>query len=199
VSAVERISPELFRQLPLEVHAILTDVALRDVTCVGLRGGGPSRTLADIRRLTSHGPAKVGGRGARALFALRGWLGRLFGWDRVRDYGDSYATRVPAQLAARSVLPAGSNAGMFRVLYELPHESLVEGRNATVHALLCTALIPAGDDYKLYWAVYVKPVSRLTRYYMAAIEPFRRLIVYPSVLGGVRREWERRYGSRGHA
>jgi hypothetical protein len=47
--------------------------------------------------------------------------------------------------------------------------------------------------YRLYWAVYVKPASWLTPVYMALIEPFRRLIVYPAMLARVRRAWIARY------
>jgi hypothetical protein len=39
----------------------------------------------------------------------------------------------------------------------------------------------------------VKPVSALTPLYMAIIEPFRRFIVYPSILRRIRDAWELRY------
>ena len=37
--------------------------------------------------------------------------------------------------------------------------------------------------------VYVANVSPLTPVYMAIIEPFRRLLVYPAMLGNLRTEW----------
>jgi hypothetical protein len=195
---VTRVSSKEFQRIPLEAHAFLGGLPLHDVTSVELPGGGAGRTLADVRRLMPAGPTRLGGRTTRGLFALRRALGRLFGWDDAPegDREDSYLSRVPAALAARSVVPVGSNSGMFRVVYELPNESLVEGRNRTVHALLCSALVPVGAGYRLYWAVYVKPVSSLTRVYMAFIEPFRRFVVYPSILGGVRRAWQSAYAAR---
>jgi hypothetical protein len=81
----------------------------------------------------------------------------------------------------------------FRLLYLVEHESLAEIRNATVHAFLCAALFERPDGYRLYWAVYVKPSSWLTPVYMAVIEPFRRFIVYPAMLGRIRRAWTARY------
>jgi hypothetical protein len=81
----------------------------------------------------------------------------------------------------------------FRLLYLLGRESLAEIRNATVHAFLCAALYERPSGYRLYWAVYVKPVSWLTPMYMALIEPFRRFIVYPAMLGRIRRAWTARY------
>ena len=46
-----------------------------------------------------------------------------------------------------------------------------------------------------YWAVYVRPVSWLTRPYLIAIEPFRRFIVYPALLRRIRRAWLAAYGA----
>jgi hypothetical protein len=43
--------------------------------------------------------------------------------------------------------------------------------------------------------VYVEPTSWLTPVYMALIEPFRRFVVYPSLLGGVTRAWAERYAT----
>jgi hypothetical protein len=81
----------------------------------------------------------------------------------------------------------------FRLLYVVGHESLAEIHNATVHAFLCSALFERPGGYRLYWTVYVKPTSWLTPVYMALIEPFRRFIVYPAMLGRVRRAWIARY------
>jgi hypothetical protein len=83
--------------------------------------------------------------------------------------------------------------GAFRFLYELDDEALLEIRNATVHAFLCTALRPSDTGYRLFWAVYVRPVSWLTPLYMALIEPFRRFIVYPSLFRSVARAWHELY------
>ncbi|TMG01470.1 MAG: DUF2867 domain-containing protein, partial [Chloroflexi bacterium] len=47
--------------------------------------------------------------------------------------------------------------------------------------------------YTLYLAIYVKPVSRLTTLYMALIDPFRRLIVYPALGRQIQQRWSRTY------
>jgi hypothetical protein len=44
--------------------------------------------------------------------------------------------------------------------------------------------------------VYVVPVSWITRPYLIAIEPFRR-ILYPAMLGRIRRAWIAAYGPQG--
>jgi hypothetical protein len=45
-------------------------------------------------------------------------------------------------------------------------------------------------------AVYVKPNGLLGTGYMAAIRPFRHLIVYPAMLRGIERAWRARRGVR---
>jgi hypothetical protein len=44
------------------------------------------------------------------------------------------------------------------------------------------------NGYRLYWGVYVRRVSWLTRPYLVAIEPFR-CILYPAMLRRIRRAW----------
>ena len=154
-----------FRMLPLEVHAILEDVPLKDVTVVDLPGGGPGRTLSDVRALISTGELLGANPLARALFALRLWLGRVFGWDRPEhdDPRMSYLSRVTPAMRARSVVEPGTMERGFRLLFLLERESLAEIRNATVHAFLCAVLSEGPGGYRLHWAVYVKPSSWLTQ------------------------------------
>jgi hypothetical protein len=191
-----RVSPREFLELPLRVHAVLCDVPLHDVSVVDLPGGGVGRTIADVPSLLSaenEGPPTLA---VRALFALRRWLGRIFGWDAESDATGqpwSYAHRLPDDLRGFSAVPVGTPEGSFTLLYRLDREELVEIRNATVHAFLCRALQPTADGYRLFWAIYVKPVSWVTPAYMALIEPFRRFVVYPAILGRARQAWVDRH------
>jgi hypothetical protein len=192
-----RVTPAEYRALPLEAHAVLEGVPLQDVTAIDLPGGGGGRTIADVRALLPPGGLLAANPLARALFGLRLWLGRLFGWDNPRhDRAEaSYLARVSESLRARSEAPPGTMEGGFRLLYLLGQESLSEIRNATVHAFLCAALREQPDGYRLYWGIYVKPVSRLTPLYMALIEPFRRFVVYPAIFRRLRRAWIERYAA----
>jgi hypothetical protein len=61
-------------------------------------------------------------------------------------------------------------------------------------AFMCKALARTVSGYRLYWGVYVIPVSWRTRPYLIAIEPFRR-ILYPAMLGRIRRAWLAAYGT----
>jgi len=186
-----------YRALDLEAHALLAGVPLHDVHAVDLPGGGSGRTLADVRSVVPIDEVMRTSPLTRLLFGARLLLGRLLGWDREPSElpGGGLAARLPAELRARSERLPGTADGPFRLVYLLPTESLSEIRNATVHAFLCAALEPVDGGYRLYWAVYVRPVSRFTRVYMAAIDPFRRGIVYPAMLGRIRRAWIDRAGA----
>jgi hypothetical protein len=186
-----RVPPQEFLRLPLEVHSILRDVPLHDVSAVDLPGGGPGRTLADVQSVIAEDQLRKANPLVGALFALRLFVGKVLGWDSEarRSLAESYVHRLPQELRARSETVPGTREGMFIVVYRLEHEALAEIRNATVHAFLCSVLQPQADGYRLYWAIYVKPVSWFTPIYMAAIEPFRRFVVYPAILGRIRREW----------
>src|SRR5436190_225845 len=102
-----RVDAKELRALPLEAHKLLEDVPLADVTAIDLPGGGPGRTLGDIRALMPVGGLLKAGPVTGALFALRVWLGRLFGWDRPEhDRPDaSYLPRLSEGLRARSLVP----------------------------------------------------------------------------------------------
>ena len=43
-------------------------------------------------------------------------------------------------------------------------------------------------------AVYAKPNGRFGAAYMAAIRPFRHLIVYPAMMRQIERQWRQRAG-----
>jgi len=186
-----RVPPDEFLALELEAHALLRDVPLRDVSAVDLPGGGGGRTLADAKRLF-RGVGQQPPIPARALLGLRRFLGRVFGWDTPMSE-PSYAGRLSEDQRRRSLSPTGSADGPFRLLYEFRDESVGELRNATVHAFACMALVPRAGGYRFYLGVYVENVSPLTPLYMAAIEPFRRFVVYPSMLAQLRAAWVAAY------
>lgn len=192
-----RISPEEFLALDLEVHELLKDVPLRDVTVVDLPGGGSGRTVADARRLF-HDSSQMQSAPVRALFELRRVLGKVFGWDaKTSTPVSSFTNRLSEDQRARSLTPPGSMDGPFRLVYDFPLESLGEIRNATVHAFACSTLQPRAGGYRFYLAVYVADVSPLTPVYMAVIEPFRRFIVYPAMMRRLRAAWVAAYPADG--
>jgi len=190
-----RVKPADFQRLNLRCHALLSDVPLHDVWAIPLDGGGPGRSIQDARAILfgdRRGPTNFAVRG---LFALRSALGRAFGWDDERHDppSGSYVNRLAEADRSQSQVAPGTREGPFRVLYVLGDQALSELRNATVHAFLALALTPSPGGYTLYLAIYVKPVSRFTTFYMALIDPFRRLVVYPALGRHAQQRWSRTY------
>ena len=132
----------------------------------------------------------------RALVKIRLVVGRLLGWDRepAATAWESFATRMTTDDRAKSLTPAGTREGHFRVVYRFENEQLLELINRTAHAAALSALVETANAYRFYFAVYVRRVSRFTQVYMAMIDPFRRLIVYPSLLRSVLASWNQIFG-----
>ena len=183
-----RVPHAEFLALDLEAHALLTGIPLRDVSAIDLPGGGDTRTIADVlRRMEAvrRRPATS----VKLLVALRRLLGQTFQWDEEAPY-PAAASRLSDDQRRRSRSSIGAKSGPLRLVYEFPYEMVGETTNRTVHALSCMALRRQANGYRLYWAIYVENVSVFTPLYMAAIEPFRRFIVYPAILSALRDSWE---------
>jgi hypothetical protein len=191
--ATVRVPPGEYLNLELRAHELLRDVPLYDVSAIDLPGGGAGRSIADIRALEAAAPAS---RVSTGLFGLRRFLGRVFGWDgeTIRPE-ESLLPRLSERDRNESEVAPGTRAGAFLQLYQFHREALAEIRNATVHGWISTTLLPAAGGYRFYFAVYVLPVSWMTRPYLIAIEPFRWML-YPAMLRRIQRAWIAAYGDR---
>jgi hypothetical protein len=188
-------STKEFERLPLRVHDFLTGVPLHDVWVVDLPRTRSGITLDEFLRKASAcllTPSPV----VRALLNIRLFIGRLLGWDRepAATVWESFATRMTTADRSRSLAPAGTRQGLFRVVYRFENEQLLELINRTAHAAALSALVETANAYRFYFGVYVRSVSPFTPIYMALIDPFRRLVVYPSLLRTVRAKWKKAFG-----
>ena len=79
----------------------------------------------------------------------------------------------------------------------LDDEFAAEIANKTVHGVMHMGWVPDGNGgYRGQMAVLVKPNGRFGDAYMAAIRPFRHLLVYPPMLRQIEREWRTRTAVR---
>jgi len=189
---VPQISPQEFYALPLRVHAFLADVPLHDVWAVDLPHLRAGITLAEFQRLAkSDRSFGTFSPPARALIRLRLFLGRIFRLEAEPSNADdaSFAGRLTQEDRARSSVEAGTAAGVFCVVYRFENEQLLELQNRTAHAAAVSALVETADGYRFCFAVYVAKASWITPLYMALIDPFRKWIVYPSMLKNIRATW----------
>jgi len=162
--------------------------------------GGPNDFPELVQGIASGDPSQSSSRAARTLFAIRWKVGELLGWD---GPDASLGSRVPT-LRDRLPMdlrdaPAGPNfdALTFTSLYLLDDEWAAEIANRTMHGVMHIGWVPdETGGYHGEMAVYVKPNGRFGTAYMAAIRPFRHLIVYPQMLRQIERRWRTR-GLRG--
>jgi hypothetical protein len=135
----------------------------------------------------------------RALLAMRWTVGKLLGWDGdASGIGARVATlrgRLPADLRDRPGAPELSTSLPFRSLYVTDNEWAAEIANRTMHGVMHIGWVPdQTGGYRGQMAVYVKPNGLFGTAYMAAIRPFRHLIVYPQMMRETGRNWRARAG-----
>jgi hypothetical protein len=191
-----QISTQEFERLPLRVHDFLAGVPLHDVWAIDLPRVRSGITLDEFSRIASARlctPPPV----VRALLNIRLFVGRLLGWDHepASSAVETFATRLTTADRLKSLVSAGTREGLFRVVYRFENEHLLELINRTAHAAALSALVETANAYRFYFGIYVRSVSRFTPIYMALIDPFRKLIVYPALLRSVRAKWNKAFGT----
>lgn len=185
-----------FRQVPLRVHDFLFDVPLHDVWAIDLPRTRSGITLDEFLRTSGVRLFKLSPV-VNVLLSIRLFVGQLLGWDRepAGTARETFAMRLTTSDLSKSLTPAGTREGLFRVVYRFEDEQLLEVINRTAHAAALSTLVETSNAYRFYFGVYVRSVSPFTRVYMALIDPFRKLIVYPSLLRSVRTTWNQTFGT----
>jgi hypothetical protein len=178
---------------PWRVHQIARGFELEDVWSLPTPGG-PDDFPRLVRQIAASDPLRSFPVVARALWDLRDRIGELLGWDDP-DESPGVPTlrgRLPADLRDA---PAGPEFGALPAtpLYLTNDEFAAEGANRTVHGVMHIGWVPDGvGGYRGQLAVLVKPNGLFGRFYMAAIKPFRYLIVYPALMRMIGRDWRGR-------
>ena len=180
---------------PWRIHELTQDFQLEDVWALPTPGG-PDDFPRLVDGIATSDPEERSPRAARALWALRWKLGELLGWDD-EDSGvgsrvASLRDRLPADLRDGPAGPDFTDLP-FSSLYLTDDEWAAEVANKTVHGVMHLGWVPDGrGGYRGQMAVLVKPNGRFGRLYMAAIRPFRHLLVYPAAMRALEREWQTR-------
>ena len=191
---------------PWRIHEVAPDFQVEDVWALPTPGG-PHDLPRLVRQFAADDPCQLDARGryvgdgshgivsrfSRALFALRWKLGDLFGWD---DPDSGVGRRVPT---LRARLPVDLRNGPrgpdphsvpMTPLYLTDDEFAAELSNRTVHSVMHIGWVPDGaGGYRGQMAILVKPNGRFGAAYMAAIRPFRHLLVYPALMRSIERDW----------
>jgi len=183
--------------LPWRIHELTRDFRLEDVWALPTPGG-PDDFPRLVQLIESGDLSRGSSRVARTLWAIRWKLGGLLGWDGP-DVG--LGSRVPT-LRDRLPLdlrdtPSGPGFGTlpFASLYLLDDEWAAEIANQTMHGVMHLGWVPdQRGGYRGQMAVLVKPNGLFGTGYMAAIRPFRHLIVYPALMRQIEQTWRARAG-----
>jgi hypothetical protein len=179
------------RRMRLPDNAHTRDFRLEDAWALPTPGSADDFPRL-VRLLASDDPSQHSSRAADALWAIRWKVGKLLGWDGP-DAG--LGSRVPT---LRDRLPedlrdaaSGPPALPFTSLYLIDDEWAAEIANRTMHGVMHIGWVPDGTGgYRGQMAVLVKPNGLLGIAYMAAIRPFRHLIVYPALIRQTGRAWQ---------
>jgi Protein of unknown function (DUF2867) len=184
---------------PWRIHELTRDFRLEDVWALPTPGGRPDDFHRLVERFGSGDPSQGSSRVARMLWAMRWKLGEVLGWD---DPDAGLGSRVPT---LRDRLPADLcdapsgpefDALPFTSLYLLDDEFAAEIANRTMHGVMHVGWVPdETGGYRGQMAVLVKPNGLFGTGYMAAIKPFRHLLVYPPMMRQIEREWRARDGA----
>jgi len=188
---------------PWRIHEFAPEFRLEDVWALPTPGG-PDDFPRLVRLITSSNASRNSKGAARALWAIRLKLGEILGWDASPGPDrPSLRGRLPADLRD---LPPGPDfpALPFTPLYLTADEFAAEIINRTVHGVLHLGWVRDDADdaddpgrYHGQLAVLVKPNGLLGTGYMAAITPFRHLIVYPPMIRQIGQAWRTRGAGAG--
>jgi len=176
---------------PWRIHEFTRDFRLEDVWALPTPGD-PDDFPALVAQMAAGDRPQGSSGAARVLFAIRWKVGELLGWDSPdAGLGSRVPTlrdRLPADLRDA---PSGPDFhAPFTSLYLLDDEFATEIVNRTVHGIMHLSWVPdQTGGYRGQMAVLVKPNGLLGTAYMAAIRPFRHLIVYPPMMRKIGRDW----------
>jgi len=174
------------------IHELTRDFRVEDVWALPTQGG-PDDFPRLVQGIASGDPSQSPSRAARTLWAIRWKVGELLRWDGpdagLESRVPTLRDRLPVDLRAA---PSGPDfdALPFNSLYLIDDEWAAEIANRTMHGVMHIGRISdETGGYRAQMAVLVKPNGLLGSLYMAAIRPFRRLIVYPPMLRQIERRW----------
>ena len=186
------------------IHEIVPDFTLEDVWALPAEGDAEDFEKL-LGLLAVADPATIESAATRFLWQLRDRLGSWFSLGRISvptdDGADfppipgtsetSLAGRLPEDLRDTATdVDFGSLP--FVPLYRTNVEFAAELSNATAFGVMHLAWVEQDEGrYQGQMAVYVKPRGAFGKGYMALINPFRYLIVYPALMRQIERTWNR--------
>jgi hypothetical protein len=187
-----RLPSTAHTSLPWRIHEFTHDFRLEDVWALPTPGG-PDDFPRLVAGIASGDLSRGSSRALSTLWAIRRKLGALLGWDSPNT---GVGARVPTLRDRLSADLRNAESGPdfgalpFTSVYLLENEFAAEIANRTMHGVLHLGWVPEKmGGYRGQMAILVKPNGLLGTGYMAAIKPFRHLIVYPQMMHRIEGGW----------
>lgn len=192
-----RINQEEHLKQPWRVHRLLPDLRIEDVWELPVEMEA-NQGIGEVYHAFVKAMANTVNKGAAgALFKLRFFLGRVFGWEIEAKSQDKFPEgSIRARYAEQEGLTrldmSYPSFGDFVPVYDLREEMLSEIENETVLAAAHFGRVEKADGkFGVQMTIYVKPKGWFGHIYMAFIKPFRLMIVYPAMLAMIGRQWKK--------
>lgn len=179
---------------PWRIHEVAPDFRVQDVWDLPTPGGQDDLDRL-VQILAPDAGTRQAGTVVRALMSLRWQVGRLVGWDKPRyavgARTRSLRERLPPDLRDRPESDTGHF--LFTPIYQTHEEWAGEYADQILHAILHLGWVPDGspDGYHAQMTVRVKTTGWVGTTYIMGIRPFRRFLVYPSMLRSLGQRWQR--------
>jgi hypothetical protein len=191
-----RLEKTAYTEQPWRIHEFTGDFRVEDAWAFRTPGARPEDFPVMLAAMRAAGGLAKQPWLTRFLFAARWKLGKLLGWDKpaagTGERVTSLRDHMPNDLRDAPRGPDSADMPLTAV-YELDNECARELANKTVHTVMHLGWAQRTDgDYELRMTVLVKPNGMFGRLYMAAIAPFRYLVVYPALT----RRWEHAWRER---
>ncbi|MFI5728817.1 DUF2867 domain-containing protein [Kribbella sp. NPDC051587] len=191
-----RLDPGVHAETDWRIHELARDFVVEDLWSFRTPGAGPGDFPVMLAAIRAAGGMDNQPWLARFLFAFRWKLGAVLGWDKpsagLGSRIPALRDRLPSDLPIPEPRP-GDEQLPIKFIYELEREAAGEIANKTVHGVMHLGWAQRDDgDFELRMAVLVKPNGAFGRCYMAAIAPFRYLVIYPAMT----RRWEQAWLDR---
>lgn len=176
------------------IHELTRDFQVEDVWALPTPGG-PDELPRLVAQTVGGDFPKGAPLAVRFVWAARWKIGAVLGLDRPKT---GIGSRVPSLRDRMTedlrAAPRGQEtAGFpFTSLYLLKDEWAAEMANKTVHTVMHMSWVQDGNGgYRGQMAVLVKSNGWFGAAYMAAIKPFRYVIVYPALMRAIEGEWRK--------
>lgn len=186
-----------FYEIPLKAHQFLEKVPMHSFDFINLKGGRKGMLMDEIYHITGLNQAEdlKSGSVTKTLFGIRGWIGKMFGWDDVPNLKEKHTwiSKLTKEEKAKSIIPPGMTEGINTILYCYRNEILFEIINRTVHCFWVLASVERADGYDLYVGIYVRKLNWRTPIYMTLVSPMLNWVIYPAIKRSIQENWNKEF------